>query len=68
MQVDSADYITYKGEPFQVEEGTGIHQNIELQLKNWFLRLFTIERILLGIVVVLLLSVLLVVIFRKKIN
>ena len=70
IEVKAEGYLPYKGEPFQVQEGSGVHTNIELQVANWWQRTFTIERILLGLIVILLLAALafLVGIFFKKTN
>jgi hypothetical protein len=66
MEVVSKDYITYKSESFKVAEGSGVHMNIELKDKNWFWRIFTVERIMLGIVIILL--IIAIIIFIKKRN
>ena len=62
------DYLPYKSDEFQVSEGSGVHINIELKPKNIWLRIFTVERILLGVIAMLLLAVLtvMIVLLRKK--
>ena len=57
LKIDSQDYLVYEGKPFQVEEGTGIHKNIELKAKNIWLRLLTPEKIMLGIIIILLAAI-----------
>jgi len=66
LQVESQDYVTYKGKAFQIEEGKGIHENIELKAKNWFARLFTIDRAMLGVVIILLLAIFTTLIYKKR--
>jgi autotransporter-associated beta strand protein len=65
LEVKSKDYSTYKGEVFEVTEGAGVHTNIELSIKNWFWKMFTIERVMLGIVIILLILIFTVIIFKK---
>ena len=57
--------MAYKSQEFKVTEGLGVHQNIELKYKNWFWRIFTVERILLSIVIILLILIFSVIIFKK---
>jgi len=68
LEVKSQDYVTYQGQPFQVVDGSGVHLNIELKTKNWFLRLFTIERIMLGLVIILLIAIFANMILKKRNN
>ncbi len=39
LKVEAPAYPTYQGETFQVKEGMGIHYNIELKAKHWWLRI-----------------------------
>jgi hypothetical protein len=57
LKIESPDYVAYQGQPFEVQEGSGIHQNIELQPKNWWGKFFTVERILMGIIIIMLVLV-----------
>ncbi|MCX6721086.1 MAG: carboxypeptidase-like regulatory domain-containing protein, partial [Candidatus Staskawiczbacteria bacterium] len=57
LKIESPDYVAYEGSPFQVQEGSGIHQNIELQPKNLLGRLFTIERVLMATIIIMLILV-----------
>ena len=63
LKVDSHDYLTYQGQPFKVTEGSGVHLNIEVKTKNWFLRLFTIERIMLGVIAIILLVIVIILLY-----
>lgn len=66
LEVQSSDYATYKGQIFEVTEGSGIHQNIELKPKNWWLKVFTIERLMIALVIILLFTILITIILKKK--
>ncbi|MCX6719809.1 MAG: hypothetical protein NTV36_01745, partial [Candidatus Staskawiczbacteria bacterium] len=57
LKVESPDYIDYQGQVMEVKEGLGIHQNIELKPRNVWQKYFTIDRILMGIIIVLLIMV-----------
>ncbi len=63
LKIESPDYLTYQGKPFLVQEGIGIHQNIELQVKNWWTKIFTVDRILMIIIIVLLILVITVLLY-----
>jgi len=39
LKVEAPKYPTYQSETFQVKEGSGIHKNIELKTKYWWLRI-----------------------------
>jgi hypothetical protein len=39
LKVEAPGFLTYAGRPFQVREGGGIHINIELRPKDWWLRI-----------------------------
>jgi hypothetical protein len=66
LKVVSQDYLTYQGQPFQVSEGSGVHSNIELTAKNWFWRIFSAERILLGVVAILLTAIIIILLYFLK--
>ncbi|MEK7562291.1 MAG: carboxypeptidase-like regulatory domain-containing protein [Patescibacteria group bacterium] len=55
LKVDAPGYLGYDGKPFQVTEGSGIHINIELKTKFWFLSIVDWKTSLLIIVILLLL-------------
>jgi|GEM_PF-488332 len=40
LKVEAKGYSVYQGNIFEVKTGNGIHQNIELQAKNWWLQFF----------------------------
>ncbi|MCX6724167.1 MAG: hypothetical protein NT155_03305 [Candidatus Staskawiczbacteria bacterium] len=55
LKVDAPGYLSYEGEPIQVKSGSGVHVNVELKTKYWFLQLIDWKTILLIAVVLLLL-------------
>ena len=55
LKVDAPGYISYDGKPFEVKEGSGVHVNIELKTRFWFLNLIDWKTCLLIIVVLMLL-------------
>lgn len=55
LRVDAPGYTSYDGKPFEVTEGSGIHVNIELKTKYWWLSFFDLKTILLVAVLLLLL-------------
>ncbi len=38
IKVETPGYLVYEGKPFSVKEGSGVHFNIELKTKNWWLK------------------------------
>jgi hypothetical protein len=56
LKVEAKGYKTFQGEPFEVKEGSGIHQNIELKAKYWWLMVidWRIVALIFGIVILLL--------------
>lgn len=54
IKVDAPGYLSYDGKPFQVTEGSGIHINVELKTKFWFLNMLDWKTLLLIAVVLLL--------------
>jgi len=57
IKVETKDYKDYQSSPFKVEQGAGVHMNIELKTKNWWGKLFSAQNIiiiLLSIVIIML--------------
>ena len=54
LKVETPSYLTFEGKPFQVIEGSGVHTNIELKTKYWWLKVFDWKTIVLVLVVLLL--------------
>lgn len=52
--VDAPGYTSYIGKPFEVKEGSGIHTNIELKVKYWWLKFLDWKTSLLVLVIALL--------------
>lgn len=55
LKAETPGYLVYDGKPFQVKEGSGVHVNIELKTKYWWLNIADWKTILLVIVIILLL-------------
>jgi chitodextrinase len=55
LKVEAPGYLVYDGKPFQVKEGSGIHFNIELKTKYWWLKIIDWKTVLLIAVIILLL-------------
>jgi hypothetical protein len=55
LKVEAPGYLVYDGKPFQVKEGSGIHINMELKTKYWWLKVVDWKTILLIAVIILLL-------------
>ncbi len=55
LKVEAPGYLMYEGKPFQVKEGSGVHINIELKTKYWWLKIVDWKTILLILVIILLL-------------
>lgn len=55
LKVEAPSYLIYDGKPFQVKEGSGVHVNIELKTKYWWLKVVDWKTILLIAVILLLL-------------
>jgi len=55
LKVETPGYLVYDGKPFQVKEGSGVHINIELKTKYWWLKIVDWKTTLLAAVVILLL-------------
>ncbi|OGZ69892.1 MAG: hypothetical protein A3F47_01110 [Candidatus Staskawiczbacteria bacterium RIFCSPHIGHO2_12_FULL_38_11] len=54
LKVDAPGYLSYDGKPFEVKEGSGVHINIELKTKYWFLSFVDWKTILLVLVMLML--------------
>ena len=55
LKVEAPKYPTYQSDTFSVKEGSGIHMNIELKTKYWWLKVIDWKTILLLVVILLLL-------------
>ncbi|MDP2910661.1 MAG: carboxypeptidase-like regulatory domain-containing protein, partial [bacterium] len=55
LTIEAPSYLIYEGKPFQVKEGSGVHLNIELKTKYWWLKYFDWKTGLLILVIILLL-------------
>ncbi len=55
LKVEAPGYLVYDGKPFQVKEGSGVHFNIELKTKYWWLKVVDWKTILLIAIIILLL-------------
>jgi len=55
LKVEAPGYLPDEGKPFQTQEGSGIHFNIELKTKLWYLKILDWKTILLSLVIILLL-------------
>jgi hypothetical protein len=55
LKAETPGYLVYDGKPFQVKEGSGVHINIELKTKHWWLKIADWKTILLAVVIILLL-------------
>jgi hypothetical protein len=54
LKVAVPGYLSYDGKPFEVKEGSGIHINIELKTKYWFLKIVDWKTLLLIIALLML--------------
>lgn len=55
INTSAPGYLSYEGKPFEVKENAGVHLNIELKTKYWFLNIVDWKTILIIMVIVLLL-------------
>lgn len=55
IKIEAPGYLTYEGKPFIVEEGSGVHTNIELKAQYWWLKVLDWKTALLILVAMLLL-------------
>lgn len=53
-KVEAPGYISYESKPYQVEEGGGVHMNVELKTRYWWLKIFDWKTVLLILVSVFL--------------
>jgi len=54
LVVDAPGYISYEGKPFEVTEGSGVHINIELKTKYWWLHVIDWKDIVIIIIIFML--------------
>lgn len=54
LKVEAPGYLTFESKPFQIEEGQGIHLNIELKTKYWWLKIVDWKTIILVLVILFL--------------
>ena len=54
LKVEAPGFLLYEGKPFQVTEGNGVHINIQLKTKYWWLNVADYKTIILVLLVVLL--------------
>src|SRR3989344_606239 len=54
LKVEAPGYLVYDGKPFQVTEGSGVHINIELKTKYWWLKIADWKTVVLVLVILLL--------------
>lgn len=54
LKVDAPGYMGYDGKPFEVREGSGVHVNIELKTKYWWLNIVDWKTALLVVVILML--------------
>ena len=52
LKVEAPGYLPYDGKSFQIKEGSGVHVNIELKTKYWWLKIVDWKTILLILVIV----------------
>ncbi|TSC93806.1 MAG: Uncharacterized protein CEN87_756 [Parcubacteria group bacterium Licking1014_1] len=55
LKVEAPGYLSYDGKPFEVKEGSGIHFNIEMKTRYWWLKIADWKTVLLIIVILMLL-------------
>jgi Protein of unknown function (DUF3607). len=55
LQASAPGYLSYEGKPFEVAQGGGIHDNIQMKPKFWWLSIFDWKTLLLVIVALFLL-------------
>lgn len=55
LEVAAPGYLTFTGKPFSVREGSGVHLNLELKTRYWYLQVVDWKTVLLGLTLLLLL-------------
>lgn len=55
IKIDAPGYQTYEGKVFEVKEGSGIHSNIELKTKYWWVVYFDWKNIVIAFAIIILL-------------
>ena len=66
LTVQSEGYSDYTGKSFQLSQGAGVNINIQLVSKDWLARIFTVERVLMAIIILFLASILIVLFYLLK--
>ena len=54
LRVEASGYTSYEGKPFQVTEGSGVHNNIELKTKYWWFQILDWKTIILLAIIIML--------------
>jgi len=54
LKIEAQNYKTYQGDSFEVQEGSGVHFNIELKSRYWWLKIFDWKAFLLILIIILL--------------
>ena len=54
LKVEHMLYADWQSESFEVQQGTGVHINIELKPKNWLLAVFSPGALLIAVALLLL--------------
>ena len=65
LQVEANNYKTYSGSQFIVEEGLGIHENIELKVKNPWLQMLDWK---LGMIFILFIFIIIIILYNNRKN
>jgi hypothetical protein len=55
LRVEAPRYLTYESKPFKVSQGSGIHFNVELKSKDWWLKIIDWKLAIMIFVIILLL-------------
>ena len=55
LKVEAPGYMSYDGKPFEVKEGSGVHINIEMKTKYWFVKVVDWKSLLLIVIIMMLL-------------
>ena len=54
LKVDAPSFLSYDGKPFEVREGSGVHINIKLKTKYWWLKIIDWKTVAIIFVIILL--------------
>ncbi|OGZ18847.1 MAG: hypothetical protein A2175_02310 [Candidatus Nealsonbacteria bacterium RBG_13_42_11] len=55
LKIETPGYLVYDGKPFEVKEGSGVHVNVGLKTKYWWLKIIDLKTGLLVLFMILLL-------------